>query len=123
MARMSSIIFVAALAAAPLTAAPIANPFNQRLLRLDKVNQLAIIRQAIEDGGGACAHVIAAAYRGSYKNLEHWDAACDRGGDYGMFVGPDGTSQVRSCADIATLGLPACRPITALPPRSRKTKR
>ena len=116
------LIAIAALGAAPLAAAPV-NAFNQRLLALDKVNQLAILRQAIDDGQGKCAHAVAAAYRGAYKNLERWDVACDRGGNYGVFVGPDGTSQIRSCADIGALALPACQPISTAAPQSRKSPR
>ena len=122
MVRIAVMTITALAATTPGAAAPV-NAFNQRLLGLDRVNQLAIIRQAIEDGGGICAHVVGAVYRGPYKNLERWDAACDRGGDYGVFVGPDGTSQTRRCTDIATLRLPACRPIAVSRTQSRKTTR
>jgi hypothetical protein len=100
-----------ALAALPAAAAPPANPYNDRLLRLDRVNQLAVMRQAIVNGEGRCAHVVGAAYRGPFRNLHRWDAACDRGGNYAVFVGPDGTAQVRACTDLQTLRLPLCRPV------------
>jgi hypothetical protein len=38
-----------------------------------------------------------------------WSARCDRGGDYAVYIGPDGSVQVRPCADAAKLKLPACR--------------
>jgi hypothetical protein len=37
-----------------------------------------------------------------------WMARCADKRDWAIFVGPDGSAQVRPCRDLAQLGLPAC---------------
>ncbi len=54
--------------------------------------------------------VDAARLQGRFKNLVMWTARCKVGGDYGVFIGPDGTVQVRQCRQMAELKLPVCRP-------------
>ena len=37
-----------------------------------------------------------------------WTAACADKREWAIFVGPDGSAQVRPCRDVAQLKLPAC---------------
>ena len=37
-----------------------------------------------------------------------WTAVCDDGMKWAIYVGPDGSAQVRPCADQARFKLPAC---------------
>jgi hypothetical protein len=35
-------------------------------------------------------------------------ASCADGRDWAIFIGPDGSAQVRDCKDVAEVGLPKC---------------
>ena len=37
-----------------------------------------------------------------------WKEECADGRDWAVFIGPDGSAQVRDCKDVAAVGLPAC---------------
>jgi hypothetical protein len=100
---------VAAIAAAPAMAVGVPNDANARLLKLSTTEQRATLRRAVLDHDLKCDHIGPVAYQGPYKNLEMWVVKCDKGDVYGAFVGPDGSVQVRSCADIASFKLPTCR--------------
>lgn len=96
--------------AAPALAAPPPgpNPFNDRLARLSPVDRAGAMRRAVTMGGGRCGRLDAARYRGAWGNLRLWQAHCTPGGDYGVFVGPAGEVQVRTCGEMRTLKLPQC---------------
>jgi hypothetical protein len=102
-------------AAAPAPASPPPNPFSERLQRLDELRRYTILRRAVLDSGEPCKRVDRAGISGRYKNLVMWTAHCVPGGNYALFIGPDASVQVRDCAELAKLGLPACR----LPPAHR----
>lgn len=112
---MKSLVALLAAAAAlsPAWAAPPVNPFVQRILALSPVQQKAVLRQAITNDGERCGHIGGTARIPPYKNLAGWKAHCDPGGDYLIYVGPDGSAQVRRCAEARKLNLPGCPP----PPR------
>jgi len=95
---------------APALAAPVdtANPFNAKLLQLRPADQQGALSRAIVDDGNHCGRVTSSAYRGPYGNLGMWVVRCKPGGDFGVFTGPDGSVQVRPCADLVRLKLPAC---------------
>ena len=109
MRRMIGIVAAIALAC-PLAAAPPAprNSYSERLVRLPDIQRKAALRNAILEDGQYCKRVETATLRGPYKNLAMWKATCDRGAAYAMFIGPDGTVQVRPCADLPKLRLPRC---------------
>ncbi len=96
--------------AAPALAAPVgqANPFNAKLLQLRPADRQGALDRAIVDDGQRCGRLTQSAYRGPYGNLGMWVARCKPGGDYAVFVGPDGSVQVRPCADLKGLKLPEC---------------
>jgi len=94
---------------APATAQqPTANSFSDRLERLDELQRYASLRAVLANSGQVCRRVESAQRRGNLRNLSMWAVRCTPTGDYGVFIGPDGSAQVRSCADIAQLKLPTC---------------
>lgn len=95
-------------------ATTIANPYDQQFGRLADVPQRAAMRRAILDSGQRCKVVDRVMRQGQYRNLAYWRGHCVDGQDYAAFIGPDGSVQVRPCADLADLKLPVCRP---WPPR------
>ena len=66
------------------------------------------LRRAVYDSGKTCQTVTEAGYVQEYGNLSMWTASCKSGRSYAIFVGPDGSAQVRDCAEMETLRLPAC---------------
>lgn len=67
------------------------------------------LRRAIYDSGKTCQTVTEAGYVQEYGNLSMWTASCKSGRSFAIFVGPDGSAQVRDCAEMETLRLPACK--------------
>ena len=78
------------------------------LHKLSSMNLKIGLRRAIYDSGNACATVTDAGYVQEYGNLSMWTASCKSGRQFAVFVGPDGTAQVRDCKTMADLKLPAC---------------
>jgi hypothetical protein len=78
------------------------------LHKLDPMNLKIALRRAIYDSGSACATVTESGYVQEYGNLSMWTASCKSGRQFAIFVGPDGTAQVRDCKTMADLKLPAC---------------
>ncbi len=94
--------------AAPALGAMAKNPFNDRVLHLSLADRNGALRRAVTLDDQKCGRLAKSAFRGLYGNLGLWAVRCVPGGDYGVFLGPDGTVQVRGCADMAALKLPAC---------------
>ena len=67
------------------------------------------LRRAIYDSGKICQTVTEAGYVQEYGNLSMWTASCKSGRSYAIFVGPDGSAQVRDCQELERLRLPACK--------------
>ena len=66
------------------------------------------LRRAIYDGGRTCRTVTKSGYVQEYGNLSMWTASCADNRSWAIFVGPDGSAQVRDCKELAQLKLPAC---------------
>ena len=66
------------------------------------------LRRAIYDGGRSCKTVTKSGYVQEYGNLSMWTASCADNRSWAIFVGPDGSAQVRDCRELAQLKLPAC---------------
>ena len=66
------------------------------------------LRRAIYDAGRTCKTVTKSGYVQEYGNLSMWTASCDGGKSWAIFVGPDGSVQVRDCRETEQLKLPAC---------------
>ena len=105
------------LLAGPALAVEPAARFTARLKALSDVQRRGALRGAIVNNGERCPKIGTVAYQGPYKNLDMWVARCngakpgEKPVDYGLFVGPDGDVQVRSCTDLVALKLPTCRKI------------
>jgi hypothetical protein len=78
------------------------------LHELSPINQKIALRRALYDSGRTCQTVTEAGYVQEYGNLSMWTASCNSGRSYAIFVGPDGSAQVRDCREMQTLKLPAC---------------
>lgn len=107
--------------APPARPIAMANPYHDALIKAEELPRYATIRATIDRNGQPCRTVRGAAPQGDYENLKFWVVRCanERGGTYlyGLFLGPDGNAQVRSCESIPRLNaaspglnLPACRP-------------
>jgi hypothetical protein len=77
---------------------------QQQLHQLDAINLAIGLKRAIYDAGYTCKRVTDAGFVGIWKNNDMWMAHCvyDNGAkrDWAIFAGPDGSAQVRDCADI-----------------------
>ncbi len=105
----AALLAALALTAPALAAAP--NPFNDRLNTLPLADRNGALRRAVTLEGQRCGRLAPSLYRGMYGNLGYWQARCTPGGEYAIFVGYAGEVQVRACADLKTLKLPACVPM------------
>ena len=81
---------------------------QDQLHQLDDMNRAIALKRAIYDSGSTCKRVESSGYVQEHKNLSMWTAKCDNGREWAIFVGPDGSAQVRLCRDLAELGLPSC---------------
>jgi hypothetical protein len=86
-----------------------ASAYVDKLKGLSEMNRGLALRRAIQDSGSTCKKVDASGYQQDYQNLSMWTARCSDGGDWAVFIAPNGDVQVRACKDSATLKLPECR--------------
>ena len=82
---------------------------QDQLHQLDEMNRNIGLKRAILDSGLRCRRVLKSGYVQEYNKLSMWMASCDDKRDWAIFVGPDGSAQVRPCAETKQLGLPECR--------------
>ena len=85
------------------------SPEQDRLHQLDDMNRDIGLKRAIIGSGLRCKRVTRSGYVQEYNKLSMWSASCDDGRDWAIFVGADGSAQVRPCVDMARLGLPECK--------------
>lgn len=97
----------------------IVNPYHDQLLTLSPQMQRLTLMRAVRDNGKRCARVEAGAYQEDYRNMALWVALCEDGRHWGVFVAPNGDTQVRLCTEMRQLGLPQCRPVTEVPHAGR----
>ena len=81
---------------------------QNQLHQLDDLNRAIGLKRAIHQSGYSCKRVASSGYVQEHENLSMWMARCADKRDWAIFVGPDGSAQVRPCRDLAQLGLPAC---------------
>ena len=95
----------------------IANEGSDRLKALNPMNKRIGLLRAIQQSGMRCrGGVLTGAYQQQWQeNLAMWVAHCADGKSYAVFIAPNDDVQVRDCTEHAQLGLPACRPVAALP--------
>jgi hypothetical protein len=93
----------------------IANPYHDGLLaRPPQMQRLALMR-AVRDNGKRCGRVEAGRYQEDYRNMALWVAQCEDGRHWGIFIAPNGDTQVRECTEMRVLELPQCQPLTGVP--------
>ena len=93
----------------------VANPHHDALLKLSPPYQRLGVMRAIRDNGRRCRRVEGTAHQQSHEGMEMWVALCDDGRHWGIFIAPNGDTQIRDCQQMRQLGLPQCRPVTAVP--------
>ena len=81
---------------------------QDQMHKLSEMGRKIALRRAIYDSGGTCKTVTKTGYVQEYGNLSMWTASCDGGKNWAIFVGPDGSVQVRDCRETEQLKLPAC---------------
>lgn len=92
---------------------------QEQLHKLNDLNRAIGLRRAIYDSGYSCRRVARSGFVGTYKNLDMWMASCADGREWAVFVGPDGSAQVRDCRDVERMGLPKCEIKAAAPPAEK----
>ncbi|MCL6679475.1 hypothetical protein LZ519_09150 [Sphingomonas sp. RG327] len=93
---------------APPTKIKVHSEAQEQLHKASGLNRAIGLKRAIYDTGARCQRVTRTGYVGEYKNLDIWMASCADGRDWAIFIGPDGSAQVRDCKDVAAVGLPKC---------------
>ena len=81
---------------------------QRQLHQANDLNRAIALKRAIYDSGYQCRRITRSGYVGDYENLEEWMASCADGRDWAVFIGPDGSAQVRDCKDVESFGLPRC---------------
>ena len=81
---------------------------QDQLHQFDDLTRAIALKRAIYASGSTCKRVETSGYVQEHKNLSMWMASCADKREWAIFVGPDGSAQVRPCKDLAELGLPAC---------------
>ena len=84
-------------------------PYLDRLRALSEQDRSLALRRAVQDFGQSCRRVLGSEESGTYENMTAFTVRCEGGRDWAVFIAPAGDVQVRSCAHVAELGLPACR--------------
>jgi len=85
------------------------SPEQDRLHQLDTLGRDIGLKRAIQDSGMTCRRVIRSGYVQEFNTLSMWTAECTGNRNWAIFVGPDGSAQVRPCQDMAKFKLPECR--------------
>lgn len=84
------------------------SPVQEQLAGLNEMNRAIALKRAIYDSGQTCQRILKSGYVQEHGNLAMWTASCSDGKYWAIYIGRDGSAQVRDCADAAELKLPAC---------------
>ena len=82
---------------------------QDRLHQLGDMDRDIALKRAILASGLRCKRVVRSGYVAEHQKLSMWSADCDDKRSWGIFVGADGSAQVRPCTDMAKFKLPECR--------------
>lgn len=83
--------------------------FVRDLRALSPENRSLALRRAVIDSGQSCRRMTGSEESGRYENMTVFTLWCEGGRNWAVFVAPNGDTQVRSCASVVELGLPACK--------------
>ena len=99
------------------------NQPHEALKRLpENLRRIGLMR-AIRDTGNRCPHrVESALYQQEYEEMAMWTARCDDNRQWAIFLARSGQVQVRNCAQMEQLRLPACRELPPAPPQRDRPK-
>lgn len=81
---------------------------QERVHQLNALNRSIALRRAIRDSGYRCQRIERSGFVTRYENLDMWMAVCPDKREWAVFIGPDGSAQVRLCEDVSRFGLPKC---------------
>ena len=81
---------------------------QKQLAAANKMDRAIGLKRAIYDSGNVCQRLTDSNFVTDYKNLAMWRATCADGKNWAIFIAPEGSVQVRPCADLAELKLPRC---------------
>lgn len=81
---------------------------QRALMEADEVQRNLGLMRAVRYSGERCGKVNASAYQQMYEDLPMWVVSCDEDRQWAVFIGGDGSVQVRDCASAERLGLPRC---------------
>lgn len=97
---------------------------QQQLAAANEMDRSIGLKRAIYDSGNVCKRLTASAFVSDFKNLAMWQASCADGKKWAIFVGPEGSAQVRPCGDLKELKLPECGviPTSAADKKTASTK-
>jgi hypothetical protein len=82
---------------------------QDQLHQFDDMYRDIAMKRAITASGFRCKRVVRSGYVTEHGKLSMWSASCEDKRSWAVFVGPDGTAQVRPCPDMVALKLPECR--------------
>jgi|SRR5665213_3858166 len=98
-----------------VTRVSIRNDHSEQLEAMAPLYRNLGLWRAIRDSNQKCKKVDNGAYQQDYKDMALWVAHCTDTGAWAIFIAANGEAQVRACSDLASLGLPACRPLPGPP--------
>ena len=81
---------------------------QEQLHELNDLNRSIALKRAIHDTGLRCKRIAESGFVGTHENLDMWMARCEDEREWAIFVGPDGSAQVRNCEDVKGFDLPSC---------------
>lgn len=81
---------------------------QKQLAAASEMDRSIALKRAIYDSGSRCRRVTRTGQMADYKNMSMWQAVCDDGGNWAVYIAPNGGVQVRACADLKGLKLPQC---------------
>ena len=92
----------------PRQAIVVRSEAQDQLHQFDDLTRAIALKRAIYASGSTCKRIETSGYVQEHENLSMWMASCADKREWAIFVGPDGSAQVRPCRDLAELGLPPC---------------
>jgi hypothetical protein len=81
---------------------------QKQLAAANEMDRSIGLKRAIYASGSRCSRVIRTGQMADYKNMSMWQAICEDGGNWAVYIAPNGAVQVRACADLKGLALPQC---------------
>ena len=129
MVMMTAVLGVAGLlgACGPSTPPPpkpeikVQGEAQKQLASANELNRSIGLKRAIVDSGHFCKRIIGSHALAPWKNLQAWQADCDDGKSWTVFVAANGAAQVSPCADAKELKLPLCSAPAKDPNPGKKT--